>query len=112
MRNDAPVTDLFAGQYLSFAQVAAALPPGTRGRIHPATIFRWVMRGVRLRDGSRLKLRATRIGGRSVVAVEDIKEFIARQQPDAHETAPAPRSPAARRRASEAAAMLLRAAGI
>jgi Protein of unknown function (DUF1580) len=108
-----PAADLFPGSYLSLAQVAEAIPPGTRGRVSPSTIFRWVTKGVRLRDGSRLRLRTLRLGGRSVVAVEDLKEFIARQQPDqAGDAAPAIRSPAARRRASEAAAKLLEAAGL
>lgn len=43
---------------------------------HVATLRRWGTVGVLLRDGSRLKLKLTRLPGRWVVSEAAIREFI------------------------------------
>ena len=76
----------------------------------PSTLTRWILEGVRLPDGKVLKLEAVRIHSRWMSSRPRLIEFIERQQPTPAPVAP-PRSPAARRKAAEAAAKLLEAAG-
>lgn len=82
--------------------------------IHPATICRWVQSGVKLPDGQRLRLRAIRAGSKWLVAESDWASFLdvqtAARLPDS--SASTIRSPAQRRRASEAAARELERLGI
>jgi hypothetical protein len=79
-----PVADL------SLTQAAPIVRPG----MHPATLTRWILAGVPLPDGSRLKLRAVRVGAKWMTRQDWIQEFIAAQttaytgQPD---TSPAGR---------------------
>ena len=61
---------------LTFAQAAKLLPKGTEGRrIHPTTIWRWARRGVRAADGTRIRLRITKIGGRNYVVLQELENF-------------------------------------
>lgn len=85
---------------------------GERGT-HPSTLTRWILKGVLLPDGSRLHLKAVRAGCRWLVDPADWTDFLNRQTA-AHlpaAAAQAPRSPAARQRASEAAARELEKMG-
>jgi len=105
--------ELFPGRYLSLSQTARLMPPSDRGPVAAATVWRWHRVGVRLPDGSRLKLRATRIGNRFVVSEEALREFINAQQGGADDdAAPTLRSPAQRRRAAEAAGRELERKGL
>src|SRR5262245_10201201 len=81
--------------------------------VHPSTPYRWATRGVRLPDGSRLRLEALVLSGRPVSSRPALLRFIAGQQPAATKDAGTPpRSPAARNRASEQAAEELKRLGI
>jgi hypothetical protein len=52
---DRPVT------YRSLSQVARRFPPNKGDKpVHPATLTRWILEGIALSDGSRVKLRAVR----------------------------------------------------
>ncbi|MFO0796375.1 MAG: DUF1580 domain-containing protein [Gemmataceae bacterium] len=78
---------------------------------HPSTIVRHIQDGVRLADGTVLRLEGVRIGGRLVTSRPAIVRFIAAQQP-ADAPAPArPRSPAAGATAADAAGERLKAVG-
>lgn len=80
---------------------------------HPTTPTRHHLRGVTLPDGRVVRLEAVRIAGRLMTSRAAVARFITAQQPDEEPAvAPAPRSPSARRRASEAAAEQLARAGI
>jgi hypothetical protein len=84
---------------------------------HSSTPTRWATRGVRLADGTLLKLEAIRLNGRLATSWPAIVRFTAAQQDNppaaTHSTpASATRTASARRRASEAAAKKLEAAGI
>ncbi|WP_169979891.1 hypothetical protein [Tautonia rosea] len=67
--------------------------PGVEGLdLHVSTLFRWASRGVLARDGSRVRLRTTRVGGRVYVRLSDFDAFNDRlnaesggQGPDASE---------------------------
>jgi hypothetical protein len=48
----------------------------TGAAIHPSTVTRWIVRGVRLRDGRVLKLEARRFPGGWGVTDEAIERFL------------------------------------
>jgi len=105
---------------LSFSQAAGRLPSfrkssktGRPAPITPSCIFRWVVTGVKLADGSLLRLEAVRVGGRWLTSAEALERFAARQTPT-HDDAPQPqvRTPGRRQRESERAAKALSARGI
>src|SRR5262245_7138030 len=50
--------------------------------VHPSTPYRWATRGVRLPDGSRLRLEAVVLCGKPVSSRAALLRFIAAQQPD------------------------------
>jgi hypothetical protein len=88
---------------------ARMLPPGRRGRpVTLSCLFRWIVDGVKLPDGSICRLAAVRMGGRWLTSVESLQRFAELQTPrlDA-EKAPGPQSPARRQRASERAGQQL-----
>lgn len=77
---------------------------------HPSTLARWCIDGVRLPDGTAVKLESYRLGGKLSTSRPAILRFVAAQQT---ETPPAPiQTPAARRRADAQAERILDAAGI
>jgi hypothetical protein len=64
------------GQGLSFSQAARVVPGRGKSGCHPSCIWRWATDGIRLRDGSRLKLESVRLGGRYVTSRGAIKRFL------------------------------------
>jgi hypothetical protein len=51
--------------------------PGRGGRpTNFATIWRWIMKGATAPDGTRVRLRAARIGAKWVTSVEAVQEFL------------------------------------
>ena len=74
----------------------------------PATVWRWVNRGV----GGGVRLRAVRVGKRLFSSEQWVTEFISGQQPTSPTpTSPTPTSPTSSPRSSDEAAAL-RAAGL
>jgi hypothetical protein len=60
------------------AEIARSIPScRINGSTHPATVSRWIMRGVRLRDGFWLKLAATRTPGGWLVTDGALDAFLA-----------------------------------
>jgi hypothetical protein len=53
--------------------------PGARGgkRMNPSTLTRWILQGCPARTGQRVKLAATRVGGRWCVRPADLDAFFA-----------------------------------
>jgi hypothetical protein len=96
---------------ISLTQAAARFP-GHRGaeRLHPATLTRWILRGVKALDGRRVKLEALRVGSRWLTSEPALQRFAdALSAPPASSTPT--RSPTVRQSASEKAAAELRAMG-
>jgi hypothetical protein len=96
-------------------RVAAVARSYPGGPVHPATVTRHILRGVRLRDGSTLRLAARRTPGGWVVSPQSLDEFLARLTADrCGATAPATEgsSKAARRRTVERAEAELASIGI
>lgn len=62
----------------TIAQIARGIP-GARGssQVSPSTVFRWIREGCPSVTGERVKLRATRVGARWLVAESDLADFFA-----------------------------------
>jgi hypothetical protein len=108
--------------YRTLSQVARRFPPSRGGRpVHVATVTRWIIQGARLRDGTRLRLRAVRLPGRWVVEPEAVDEFLATltadrsglpTEPAAAGSSVSSRTASTRRRVQEQAARELDKIGI
>jgi len=106
--------DLTKEQILSLPQAARFLPSFRLGKpVNPATIWRWIADGVKLPDGSRVRLEAIRLGSRWLTSAEALQRFAAAQTPPlTDEAGPPPHTPTQRERAAERAARELDAIGI
>lgn len=106
--------EVSAGLGLSLVEAAHRVPAYRPGKAtHAATIWRWVLTGIRLPDGSRLHLEACRLGGRWLTSEAAISRFIAAQTP-ATSTAPTPpvHTPRQRQRSATKASERLDRIGI
>lgn len=64
--------------YLTLSQVRSHVPGARSARsIATSTITRWILNGCRSRSGKRVKLTATRAGGRWLVKQSDLDAFFA-----------------------------------
>ncbi len=100
-------------QMLSVVVVAGRFP-GRAGkpRLHPSGVVRWIVEGVRLPDGSRLRLRAIRAGSKWLTSEEWLAEFLDAQTRAAlGRAAGETRTPTAAQAAAEAAGRELQAIG-
>jgi Protein of unknown function (DUF1580) len=61
---------------ISLSQAAARFP-GHRGaaRLHPASLTRWILSGVKAVDGRRVKLEAVRLGCRWLTSEAALQRF-------------------------------------
>ena len=104
-------TQPLTGEPLITLSQAASRYPGHRGarRLHPATLTRWILRGVLALDGGRIRLEAIRVGCRWLTSEGALARFAtALGTPGV----PVPvRSPADRTTASEDAEKRLRDMG-
>jgi hypothetical protein len=107
--------DLENEHTLSLTQAARdpLFPPGRNGaKPTLSCILRWILNGVKGPTGDRIRLEAVRLGGRWIISREAIQRFAERLTPRLGcETAPVPRTPTERRKASERAAKELEQAG-
>jgi hypothetical protein len=101
-------------QVLRLADVGQRLPPGRNNkRLSLGAALRWVLEGVRLPDGDRVRLEAVRVGGKWVTSVEALERFAAAQTPSLGDRlSPRPRTTKQRRRAAERAERELTKLGI
>ena len=102
---------------LSLSQAARRVPPYRGRQTAPSTVFRWLTAGVKLGDGTTLRLEGLRLAGRWLVSVEGLDRFLAAQHaaccPADLARAQTPvRTPGQRRRAAERAATCLSKYGI
>lgn len=98
-------SEVQAGQGISLSMAGRKLP-GFRGNKHVdgSTVWRWARIGSRDADGNRVKLEICRVGGRWLFSEQALARFVARLSgPQPNEQPHAPRTPTARRRASDAA---------
>jgi hypothetical protein len=106
--------DLTQETPITLAQAAARLPPNRRERpVTASCVLRWVLDGVKVPGGGRIKLEAVRLGSRWLTSVEALARFAERQTPGVDiPRNGSPRPPASRRRASERAEKQLARVGI
>lgn len=78
--------------------------------IHPATVTRWCVKGVKLPDGRRVRLEHVRVGGKLVTTKGALVRFFAAQTATVSDVAH-PHTPSDRRRAADRAAAELEAMG-
>ena len=99
---DTTSTPLNGEPLISLGQ-AASHYPGHRGaeRLHPATLTRWIIRGVRALGGQRVRLEAIRVGCRWLTSEAALARFA--EALGATQDSLPPRSPAARSDAADVA---------
>src|SRR5262245_56351012 len=114
MSESAISAEVLDGAGLSLSQAARRFPPFRENKpVAPSTVFRWIASGVRLPDGSRVRLEAVRLGGRWLTSSPAIERFIARQTPNLNaDPSPTPRTARQRQRVAEAAGKELEQMGI
>jgi hypothetical protein len=111
--------EVLAGEGLSLHAAARRLPPARKARgsnrdapVNAATIWRWVVDGINLPDGRRLRLEACRVSSRWMTSIGALGRFIDSQTPTLSDgQQPAQRTARARETASARAARLLESAG-
>lgn len=86
--------------------------PGSRGAIHthPATLVRWILKGVKSVEGRTVRLEAIRCGYRWLTSEAALLRFFEALAATPNPTPPS-HTPAERKRAAEAAGRRLEAAG-
>ena len=104
-------------ELLTVSQVCRAYP-GCRGKpsLNPSTVTRWILSGCPARSGERVKLAASRVGGRWLVSPSALEAFFAalastRAGAAAPTQGAAPHQPGQRRIASRRAADELKRRG-
>jgi hypothetical protein len=108
------MSDLLGENLLSISQAAKRVP-AFRGRAaRPSTIFRWLTIGVKMPDGSTLKLEGIRLAARWLTTAEALTRFLATQNaaynPDS--TPVTPPTATQRERAAKRAGELLESIGM
>ena len=106
--------DLATETKIPLAVAASETPPARSGkRTHLSTILRWIRRGAKAPDGSRVRLEGLRLGSRWFTSREALQRFAERLTPRlGGDDSGAPRSPTGRRRATERAAVELDKIGL
>ena len=107
--------DLTTEKPIRLEEAARLVPPSRGARhTHASTILRWILRGTRGPDGERVRLEALRAGNKWITTAEAVQRFFERLTPtlEADQARLLPRSPTARRRASERAGRKLERLGI
>jgi hypothetical protein len=75
--------DISSETLLSMGQAARKFPPYRQNRpVNPSTIWRWICDGVKLRDGTVVRLEGVRCGDRWLTSQEAIARFIDAQTPN------------------------------
>jgi len=97
--------DLQTEQTITLTEAARRVPAARNGkRTHLSTILRWILQGAKGPSGARVKLEGIRLGNRWMTSCEALQRFAEALTPNLASEGPRPpRSPAARRRASEGA---------
>lgn len=100
-------TKALAARLLTVCQVCAKYPGKGGGRMAPSTVTRWILSGCPDRNGTRVRLRATRVGSRWLVDPDDLTAFFAALAASPS-GAPPPAAPTPEARAARACALLAR----
>jgi hypothetical protein len=84
-------------------KIVCDLYPGRKARLNFTTVWRWVLRGVKAPDGTRVRLEAARVGGCWLTSREALTRFSERLTPrlDGTTDSPSPLMPRQTRRAAD-----------
>jgi hypothetical protein len=106
--------DLATEPPIPLAEAVKLIPPARSGKAtHLSTLIRWILTGVKSPTGEVVRLEGIRIGARWMTSRAAIQRFADRLNPHPNgSSAPTPRTPAQRQRASERAATELENEGI
>lgn len=81
---------------LTVSQVCRRVPGKGAASLSPSTVTRWILLGCPARDGTRVRLAATRAGSRWLIDPADLDSFFTRLKGDIDpRPAPAPTAAAA-----------------
>ena len=113
-RSEVPTGAILNGEPLIGLHAAANRFPGyrTNSHLNASTLFRWITRGVKVADGSLVKLEAARLGNRWLTSAEAIARFSVACTATPPIDPNPQRSPADRNRAASKASQELDALGI
>ena len=71
--------DLLSEELTTLAQARRDLIPSRNGKpVSPCTLWRWIYKGLRLPDGSRVHLEVVQIGGTPMTSREALARFFRR----------------------------------
>jgi len=105
---DTPAIDILGETLVTIPQASALLPPNEKGRRpHIATIYRWMLRGVK-----GVKLETCLVGGKRFTSHEALQRFSEAVTQAARGKPPTPRLSTKRKRRDEATERELDAAGL
>jgi hypothetical protein len=71
-----------AQEGMSYAQAATFVPPRNGRRVHASTVMRWGSDGVIGPDGERIRLATLRVGGRRLITLDALEDFLAKLNAD------------------------------
>jgi hypothetical protein len=92
--SDAVQREVLSGDALTFAQVAAELPPSRKNKpVTPSCIWRWARRGVKRPGGRVVKLEVCRVGCRWLTSRAALTRFVRELNQQPHEFEAKPRQP-------------------
>jgi hypothetical protein len=81
--DDNPARKLLNEELLSLAQAARIFPSDREGsHASPVSLWRWCKKGIKLGDGSTLRLEHIRVCGRILVSRESVFRFVSKQNPE------------------------------
>jgi hypothetical protein len=99
--------------YLTLARTAKQFPSHKAdGSVHPATVTRWIIKGVRNGHGQRVFLQAVRSPAGWLVRPEWIDQFLKACTAGRTDSTPPPRTPTQRQRDAERAEEKLKQMGL
>jgi hypothetical protein len=114
--------DILNEETITLTEAAKLFPPSRRVKddngtftVRPVSfgcIFRWIAEGVKIPNGSVVRLEAVRVGGRWRTSKSAIRRFVERQTPRFDDAPAMPRTMSARQRAAELAGRELAKSGI
>lgn len=108
---DLLLQEIAAGEGLTLNQLARLMPSSRRGKpVSLSCMVRWVVDGVKLPTGDRVRLEACRLGGRWLSSLAALQRFITAQTPQPGQP-PLPRPDRQRNAAAARAARSLAKAG-
>lgn len=75
-----------AQEGMSYAQAATFVPRRNGKRVHASTVMRWANDGVRGPNGERVRLATLRVGGRRLVTLAALEQFLATLNADSDDS--------------------------